>query len=172
MSPGAVTTAADAALLDALLDSWDRNNAILVNLLRALPEGALDFIPAAGSPSVGALFVHMHYCRVVFVQMAAPEIGAGLPDGEWRSERDRDRLAGLLAESATAIRDAVRGRLVAGRPMDVHYDHPVLMLQHFIWHEGYHHGQIKLTLKQAGQPFDDEAIGVQTWDLWMEKGRP
>src|SRR3954447_983868 len=30
------------ALLDALLDSWDRNNRILVNLLHALPEGGLE----------------------------------------------------------------------------------------------------------------------------------
>jgi hypothetical protein len=29
-------------VLDALLDSWDRNKAILVNLLRALPDGALE----------------------------------------------------------------------------------------------------------------------------------
>ena len=29
-------------LLEALLDSRDRNNTILLNLLRALPEGGLD----------------------------------------------------------------------------------------------------------------------------------
>ena len=31
----------DQSLLEALLDSWDRNNTILLNLLRALPEGGL-----------------------------------------------------------------------------------------------------------------------------------
>ena len=30
------------ALLEALLDSWDRNNTILMNLLRAVPEGGLE----------------------------------------------------------------------------------------------------------------------------------
>jgi uncharacterized damage-inducible protein DinB len=59
--------------------------------------------------------------------------------------------------------------LASGRQMDVHYDHPILMLQHLIWHEGYHHGQIKLALKVAGRPMDDEAIGPVTWDVWMEK---
>jgi len=38
-----------------------------------------------------------------------------------------------------------------------------------VWHEGYHHGQIKLALKIAGQPFDDEEIGPVTWDVWMLK---
>jgi hypothetical protein len=54
--------------------------------------------------------------------------------------------------------------------MDEHYDHPILLLQHMIWHEGYHHGQIKLALKTAGMPFDDEAIGLLTWDVFMKKG--
>jgi hypothetical protein len=30
------------SLLDALLDSWDRNNTVMVNLLGLLPEGGLD----------------------------------------------------------------------------------------------------------------------------------
>ena len=34
-----MSDAPDKRLLEALLDSWDRNNTILVNLLRALPEG-------------------------------------------------------------------------------------------------------------------------------------
>ena len=53
--------------------------------------------------------------------------------------------------------------------MQQHYDHPLLFLQHMIWHEGYHHGQIKLALKLAGHPFDDEEIGPLTWDVWMNK---
>lgn len=158
-----------ATLLDAILDSWDRNNAILVNLLRALPEGAMDLRTAAGSWPIGALFTHVHYCRLVFVQEDALEFARPMPEGEWRLERDREQLASMLNDSAATVRAAVRGRLESGRAMDMHYDHPILMLQHFIWHEGYHHGQIKLALKQAGQAFDDEAIGPFTWDVWMDK---
>jgi hypothetical protein len=28
--------------------------------------------------------------------------------------------------------------------MNLHYDH--LLLQHMLWHEGYHHGQMKVAL--------------------------
>jgi hypothetical protein len=94
-----------------------------------------------------------------------------VPEGEWRAEGDRDRIAAMLNDSAKVVRDAVTGRLKAGRGMDRHYDHPILMLQHMIWHEGYHHGQIKLALKAAGRPFDDEEIGQVTWDVWMDKTR-
>lgn len=156
-------------MLDALLDSWDRNNTITVNLLRAVPADAMDLSPAAGSPSIAQLFTHMHYCRLVFVAEDAPEFARPVPKGEWALERDRDRLAQMLNDSAKAVRDAVEGRLKSGREMDTHYDHPLLMFQHLIWHEGYHHGQIKLALKMAGKPFDDEEIGPATWDVWMEK---
>ncbi len=156
-------------LLDALLDSWRRNNTILVNLLRALPEDAMDLRAVDDSQTVHALFMHMHYCRLVFVHECTPELGVTVPQGEWRGERDRDRIAAMLDESAEAMRNAVVTRLQAGRSMDRHYDHPILLLQHFVWHEGYHHGQIKLALKRAGRPFDDEEIGRVTWDVWMEK---
>lgn len=105
----------DHALLDALLDSWDRNNTILVNLLRAIP------------------------------------------------------VAQRLNESVVTVRNAVRGRLMSGRAMDLHYDHPILMLQHMIWHEGYHHGQIKLALKIAGRSLSDDDASPITWGIWMRK---
>jgi hypothetical protein len=54
--------ALDQRLLEALLDSWDRNNAILLNLLRLLPEGGLEARAMEDSPSVAELFMHIHYC--------------------------------------------------------------------------------------------------------------
>ncbi len=158
-----------ADVLEPLLDSWDRNNIITVNLLRSIPQDAMDFKPADGSPSIAQLFMHMHYVRLIFVEEDAPEFARATPSGEWSVERDRDRLVQMLNESAKAVRDAVRDRIESGREMLRHYDHPLLMLQHLIWHEGYHHGQIKLTLKMAGQPFDDKAIGPLTWAVWMKK---
>ena len=160
----------DYLLLEALLDSWDRNNTITTNLLRAIPDGGMDLKVTDRSPSVAQLFMHMHYVRAVFVSEDAPEIRVDVPQGEWTADYDRDRLTTMLSDSAKAVRDAVRSRLIAGRAMDRHYDHPILMLQHLIWHEGYHHGQIKAALKAAGRAFDDEEIGAVTWDVWMGRG--
>jgi DinB family len=92
-----------------------------------------------------------------------------LPPHEWVRESDPELIAAGLDSSARIVRAAVEDRLRSGRPMQLHYDHPLLFLQHMIWHEGYHHGQIKLALKLAGHPFDDEEIGALTWDLWMNK---
>jgi uncharacterized damage-inducible protein DinB len=159
----------DQSLLEVLLDSWDRNNTILLNLLRALPNGGLEARAMADSPSVAQLFMHIHYVRLVFVYEDAPEFARELPKGEWREERDPDRIAQMLNDSAQAVRDAVKGRVEKGQEMDLHYDHPILFLQHMLWHEGYHHGQIKLALKATGRPITDKEAGPVTWRLWMQK---
>jgi len=159
----------DQSVLEALLDSWERNNRILVNLLRAMPEGALEARAMEGSPSVAEMFTHIQFVRLVFVSEDAPEFSKELPETEWVAERDPARIARMLDESAKTVRDAVMGRLAASRDMDVHYDHPILLLQHMIWHEGYHQGQMKLALKMSGRPITDETAGPLTWDVWMEK---
>ena len=128
-----MSDAPDQTLLEALLDSWDRNNAILVNLLRALPEGGLDARAMEGSPSVAEMFTHIHYVRLVFVFEDAPEFAREPPKEEWVAERDPGRIAQMLNDSAMVVRDAVKGRLEAGRGMDLHYAHPVLLLQHMLW---------------------------------------
>ena len=156
-------------LLEALLDSWDRNNAILLNLLRVLPDGALEIKAMESSPSIAALFTHIHYVRLVFVLEDAPEFARKLPEQEWMVEHDRDRIAQMLNDSAEAVRDAVRAKVETDRDMALHYDHPILLLQHMLWHEGYHHGQIKLALKLAGRPISDKEAGPVTWRVWMRK---
>jgi hypothetical protein len=70
---------ADHRLLEALLDSWDRNNTILLNLLRALLEGGLEAKAMQGSPSIAELFAHIHFVRLVFVVEEAPEFARSLP---------------------------------------------------------------------------------------------
>lgn len=109
----------DQALLGALLDSWDRNNTILVNLLRTVPEGGLEVRAMQGSPSVAGLFTHIHYVRLVLVSEDAPEFAEDLPAEEWVAEREPARIAQMLNESARVVRDAVKGRLEAGRDMDL-----------------------------------------------------
>ena len=166
-----MSDASDQHLLEALLDSWDRNNTILVNLVHALAEGGLEVRAMKDSPSVAQLFTHIHYVRLVLVSEDAPEFTRNVPEEEWVVERDPGRIAEMLIDSARVVRQAVKSRVEAGRDMNLHYDHPVLLLQHMIWHEGYHHGQIKLALKVAGRPIPDEEAGPVTWDVWMRKKR-
>jgi uncharacterized damage-inducible protein DinB len=122
-----------------------------------------------GSPSIAELFGHIHYVRLVFVSEDVPELDVDVPDEEWVAEPDQDPMAQLLKDSANAVHDAVKSRVEAGRAMNLHYDHPILLLQHMIWHEGYHHGQIKLVLKLTGHAMSNEKAGPISWSVWMRK---
>src|ERR1700688_460163 len=109
-------------LLAALLDSWDRNNRILVNLLRALPPGGLDARVMPTSPSVTEMFMHMVYVRLVFVSEDAPDHAAAVPPREWLREPDPERIAVGLDSSARIVRAAVECRVRSGQWMQQHYD--------------------------------------------------
>jgi uncharacterized damage-inducible protein DinB len=156
-------------LFPALEDSWLRNNRMLVNLLRAVPAELLDHRMLQDGFSIAGMFVHMDFCRRYLVKKNAPESAVPeLPDG-WRDQRDPERIELLLEESAKLVPQAVAGRLASGRAMEVHYDHPILLIQQLIWHEGYHHGQIKAALKLAGRPLNDDDGSLVTFDIWMDK---
>jgi uncharacterized damage-inducible protein DinB len=173
-----MSTTHDTSLLEALLGSWNRNNTILLNLLHALPEGGLEAKAMEGSPSIAVQFSHIHGTRLFFVSQTAPEFAKNLAelfreDGEnWLAERDLERIAAGLEESAKAVRDAVKAAVDAGLDMkgtNVAYDHPILLLQHLLWHEGYHVGQMMLGLKATGRPMTDQETGPVMWDVWRHE---
>ena len=92
----------EQSLLEALLDSWDRNNIILVNLLHALPAGGLATRAMEGGPSIAQLFTHIHYGRHVLLFEDAPEFARKVPEEEWKIELDPGRIDEMLNESARA----------------------------------------------------------------------
>lgn len=163
------------SVLEAVLNSYQRNNTILINLLHALPEGGLDAKALEGSQSVAVQFSHIHQTRLFWLSQTAPTLAEGLAplfrkDGEdWLAERDPRHIEQALNQSANAICEAVKDRLHTGQAMkgeNVSYDHPVLLLQHMLWHEGYHFGQIKLALKAMGYVMSEEAEEKAIWGLW------
>lgn len=164
MTPGNQPT-----LLDAVLDSWDRSNVALINLLRAIPPGGLDARAMAGSPTVAEMFTHMHHERMVSVLENVPESAVVVPEKEWNHEPDAERIAAMLTESARTVREAVVARIEADRPMDKDFAHPIQLLQFLIFHEGYHHGQIKLALKANGGAMPDDVAGPLTWQVWRAR---
>lgn len=162
-------TKEDRHLLEIVLNSWDRNCAILLNLLRAVPSGGLEAKTTESSRSVSEMFMHMHHERMVSIAEEVPELNPRVPEQEWFFEPDANRISGLLAESGEMVREAVRQRAEAGLPFDRSYAHPIHFISFLIFHEGYHHGQIKTALKVAGRPIPDEVAGPLTWDVWRSR---
>ena len=164
-----MTAAQGQQLLDAVLDSWERSNVALINLLGAIPTGGLAARAMAGSPTVAEMFTHLHHERMVSVLENAPECAGVVPVLEWNPEPDPQRIAGMLIDSGKRVRDAVKGRVEADRSMDRAFAHPIHLLQFLIFHDSYHHGQIKLALKAAGCPIPDAVVGPLTWGVWRAR---
>ncbi|MGL4612050.1 MAG: DinB family protein [Trueperaceae bacterium] len=162
-------------LLEPLIDSYHRNNTILLNLLNALPESGMDAKVMEGSPSIVVMFSHIHQTRLGWLSLTASEFAENLAslfrqEGESRvPEYDKARVAEALNASAKAISEAVKNRVETGQAMkgkNATYDHPILLLQHMLWHEGYHVGQLKLALKTIGFVMSDEEEEKNIWSLW------
>lgn len=164
-----MTRALEQPILDALLDSWERSNVVLLNLLRTIPDGRLEARAMPGSPTIAQMFTHMHHERMVSVLENAPEAAGVMPEQEWASEGSAEQIAEMLVESGRRVRAAVAGRIEADRALDQDFAHPIQLLQFLIFHEGYHHGQIKLALKAAGRPIPDADAGPLFWDVWRRR---
>ncbi|HEX7880616.1 MAG TPA: DinB family protein [Candidatus Eisenbacteria bacterium] len=156
-------------MLEEFLDSWDKNNIIVLNLLKALPPGALGIKPMDGSLTLGQHFSHLHSVRLDLVKENAPDVVTDATADEWADERDPARHTAQLEESSRVVREAVASRVASGRAMNLHYDSPLLLIQHLLWHEAYHYGQIKLALKLAGQALPDKEMGRVSWGVWMRR---
>ena len=156
-------------LLDAILTAWDRHQATMLGLLSVIPAGGLAARAMDSSPTVGAMFAHMHYERMVSVKENAPEWAGTIPAVQWNPAAGQEQLRSMLEESGQRVRQAVQARIEADRSLDQDFPHPLQLLQFLIFHESYHHGQIKLALKATGNPLDDEVIGPLTWDVWRAR---
>lgn len=163
-------------LLEALLESWDRNNTILTNLVKSLPEGSLDLRPSETSWPVAVHFSHIHQTRLYWLSMAAPEFEHGVAElfrqegDTWFAERDLEKVLAGLEASRKAVRDAVETHIKSGTVPLGPYTHPVQFLQHMFWHEGYHYGQLMLALKPLGYTTEDAWQDANIWSVWRAYG--
>lgn len=156
-------------LLDATLDAWERSNTALLNLLSLIQVGGLEARAMAGSPTVGEMLAHVHRERMVSVLENAPEWAGAAAQDEWATLGDERQIAAHLGESARRVRDAVRARTLSDQALDRDFAHPIQLLQFLIFHDSYHHGQIKLALKAAGCPIRDDDAGPLIWDVWRAR---
>jgi uncharacterized damage-inducible protein DinB len=158
-----------SSLLDAILEAWDRHQATVLGLLSVIPPDGLTARVMPGSPTVAAMFAHLHYERMCSLKENTPECAGAIPDTQWNADADGTSLRLMLADSGQRLRRAVQARIEADRPLDQDFPHPLTLLQFLVFHESYHHGQIKLALKAAGMALDDEVVGPVSWDVWRAR---
>ena len=124
-------------LLEALLQSYNRNNSILLNLLEALPQDTMDAQALSDSASIAVQFSHIHQTRLFWLEQVAPTFSKGLSSlfqkraEEELPEYNPQKITAALTDSAKAITNAVQHFIDTDKAMKgehASYDHPVLLL--------------------------------------------
>lgn len=157
----------------ALLDSWDRQCEIVKAVASLVTTENRHFRPADDGLRLDEQLAHIHGTRRFWLSQLAPNEAAALPssrqDDEGTPLEDLDALRACLGASAAAVRDLVELSLDQSGPLAggaATYDHPVLFLQHMVWHEGWHVGQIMTALRVNGQEPTEEWEETHLWGGW------
>ena len=154
---------------EALLESWDRQARIVEAVAGYVNETNRNAKPSEDGWPLDVQLAHIHKVRAYFLTQVAPEKGGALPetftDGWDTSIADLDEIKAALVGSKIAVREAVLEGIETGATF-AGYDHPVLFLQHLVWHEGWHVGLIFLALRRAGQEIPQEWEEQHVWSEW------
>jgi uncharacterized damage-inducible protein DinB len=156
-------------LTDALIDSWDRQCRIVNAVASRIDAANKHAKPSEDGWTLDHQLAHIHKVRQYFLSQVAAERSASLPDvfvNAWDTPiDDLAAIKSAVVASGDAVRCCVHDSLNAGSQL-TGYDHPVLFLQHMIWHEGWHVGLIFLGLRLAGQEPPEEWEEANVWGEW------
>ncbi|MFM9874124.1 MAG: hypothetical protein ACKVQS_11750 [Fimbriimonadaceae bacterium] len=159
---------------EALFESWHRQAQMTKNLLSLFDERLIEVKPAEDSVKAAGHFADIHGCRVEWLESASgrkwPELGHlwySTEDG-WDFVSDLAVIRERLEASEKAVDEWVREAIAAGTQKCGPYDHPVLYLQHQLWHEGYHFGMLHLALRQGGAEPEQAWEEANVWGLWRD----
>lgn len=159
---------------EALFDSWDRQCKIVNAVATLVDESNRHAKPSEDGWPLDKQLAHMHNTRKFWLSQVAPHHAASLGmsylDEQGTPIADLDALRAYLKASGVAVGEAVREALGKGLgPMKgehATYDNPVLLLQHMVWHDGWHVGLIFLALRLNGQEPQEEWEEPNVWGQW------
>lgn len=163
---------------EALLDSWTRQCRALESLLTLMTQELLAAKPSPDGWDIAYHLAHLHGTRRYWHMNAN---GLDSPVGEtlylntdrdwseWTGSTDLAAIRARLKESENLVNSFVAGAVDSGTTERAgNYDHPVLYLQHMLWHEGWHFALIMLAMRLAGHEPAEEWENANIWDVWRQ----
>lgn len=167
-----MSSSADTYLLDQILESWDRQAQMLVNLCTLVTDENRKTKSSPDGWPIDEHLCHVHDTRYYWIGQAAPGKGKEIGEvyekvgEEWQPIPDLEEIKRQLPISAKSVREAVREAILAGSVEAGPYSSPIMFLQHMLWHEGYHFSLILLALRNAGCEPSEDWEDVNVWGLW------
>lgn len=152
--------------MQALIETWKIQQQVNELLLKSIDEGSLADIAATKGRSVGEQLAHIHNVRLMWLNVAAPELW----QEQVKIEKGQPITKKLLLNSLQKSADGIAGLLQIGietGKIKGFKPHPTAFLGYIIAHEAHHRGQVILTLKQNGH-LPDKSTLMQLWE-WGNK---
>jgi uncharacterized damage-inducible protein DinB len=152
------------SLADQLAETWAICARVDLYLLEAVADDALDVQAPSKGRTVREVFVHLHNVRLMWLEVAAKDLMAGLAKLDKDAKPDGPALVAALTASARAIEDLVRRAAAAGGKVKNFKPHVGAFVGYMVAHEAHHRGQAALILKMAKRPLPKSiAYGMWEW---------
>ena|SRR5215467_2476773 len=149
-----------------LLETWEIHNRINLFLLDAIAAEHLQDVSASKGRNAGEQFAHLHNVRLMWLQVAAPDLFKKQKKIEKERATKKDLLRRSLAASADAVKALLKKSLESDSKIKGFKPHAAAFLGYLIAHESHHRGQIILTLKQNGHHIDKKVqYGIWEWGV-------
>jgi uncharacterized damage-inducible protein DinB len=153
-------------LAEQLAEAWSISARIGLYVLDAIDEDALDLEAPSKGRTVREVFVHLHNVRLMWLEVSAKDLAAGVAKLDKDEKPGKAALAKALTASAKAMEDLVRraasgdGRVKGFKP------HVAAFVGYVVAHEAHHRGQVALILKMAKRALDKKvAYGQWEWGV-------
>jgi uncharacterized damage-inducible protein DinB len=149
-----------------LLETWAIHNRINLFLLDAIAPEHLKDVSASKGRNAGEQFAHLHNVRLMWLQVAAPDLFKQQKKIEKDSATRKDLLRRSLTGSAEAVKTLLKKSLDGDGKIKGFKPHAAAFLGYLIAHESHHRGQIILLLKQNGHHLDKKIqYGIWEWGV-------
>lgn len=148
--------------MKALIDTWQISHRMNEYLLSGIKEEYLADVSLAKGRAVGQQFAHMHNVRLMWIQVAAPDLEKTLKKIATDGPVTKKILLDAFEKSTDAIAEVLKRGFETGK-IKGFKPHPEAFLGYLIAHEAHHRGQIIIALKE-NKHLPDKKILYGLWE--------
>lgn len=159
--------------IDALFESWNRQCQIVNSLAAIITPELAELRPNQGEWNIRGHLAHISDTRRWWLSRVSPEhfertvsSHVQVAEDDWQPIEDIDKIKENIEISGRVVLEAVQDLLAKNVQSVGGYDHPLLFLQHMLWHDGWHVGIIMLALRANGHEPAEEWEEANIWGRW------